>query len=76
MRKRSMFAAAATTTALAVGLVAPATGGAAKVRSKSRAAASGDLTTLCKAIGLDKLLAGLEVDLSPLVRIKLTKVCE
>ena len=77
MRSRSMFAALATTTALAVGLAVPATGGAAKVRSTStRAAAGGNLSDLCNALGLKQLLEGLDVNLTPILRIRLSRVCE
>jgi hypothetical protein len=74
MPNKSMLAAVATTAALSVGLALPATGGAAKARSKS-ARASADLSQLCTALGLKPLLDNLDVNLSPLVRVRLSKVC-
>jgi hypothetical protein len=74
--RKSMFAALATTVALAVGLVMPATGGAASVRSVKSRAASSSLSDLCNALGLKPLLEGLDVNLSPLVRLRLSAICE
>jgi hypothetical protein len=74
--RKSMFAALATTVALAVGLVVPATGTAAKARSVKTRAASSSLTDLCNALGLKPLLEGLDVNLSPLIRVHLSRVCE
>jgi len=78
MRRKSLAAMVAVA-ALGFGGVAPAAG-VAKSKSKARSskakvAAPGGLEELCNALGLKQLLEGLTVDLTPIVVIRLPKVC-
>jgi hypothetical protein len=64
--------------ALSFGAVAPASSLAAKKRAVKAdpPPAAIDLSALCSALGLQGLLGGLSIDLSPLVRVKIVKICE
>ncbi len=77
MRKKSV-AVMATVAALGIGgAAAPASGLAAKKKAaKAAPPALIDLSAVCNALGLKPLLGGLSLDLSPIVRIKVLKVCE
>ncbi len=72
MRKKVATIAVAVTFTAGAALPAGAT---AKKATKAKAAPS-LISQTCSALGLDKVLEGLDVALNPLVRVKLYAICK
>lgn len=60
---------------LTAGAALPATAAAKGKKAKAKAAPS-LIAQTCTALGLDKVLEGLDVALDPLVRVKLYAICK